>query len=391
MVLQSQFDFTASTLSRPRRSKSQSPSSFTSSSILAKRAHPSQPLGSADGQLNSPSPACALHNSLSSMDCDSEGSTEALHRGKRARVDSSSKGASRRHRPTSQLMRASSPLRPSVSEDWQQSIQSRTPFLNTDHSSPLLPFTSDAFQFSHKSTTSSRNTSPPDTSPSRQRLASLHGDAYVELRRSVAHNEENFITSIREWEEQRHSRGRNPSGRNLNRPHSSYQTNRSCNDSFLRVSPEDEDVDIVIGPASSPTMQSQALWDDELAIGRESFIPALSTVLVDHRSSSPSPVMTGMSTDSSEEDFDFFGSDSYMSDPNPPYTESLQSQSISSPTQAQVSPNAARLTPSASRSDKTLAALSMAMASGAGSVNDYSDILQFEGSVEDHQAGSLWD
>lgn len=260
--------------------------------------------------------------------------------------------------------------------------------------------------------------SQPDFSPgqdltSQADLTSLRAAAFWELHRSVADNGEGFVRRMRDYEHTRsradayskakeaHRRGRKRSSLIVSARKSAAPVDGSDAD-------DDDDVQIFSGEASGVFAgkyshdQRASSLDSKGAMfqrdGSSRSMPSSS-----ERCSSPAPSSIYASDDDTKFSVtDQFTNGGLHSQPFTPalsFTTSSNSSSISSlprlppPTLGLFPTSPRSLTLPASRSEKALAALSLAMANGAGSIHDYDALraVQPVSAIEECQVGEMWD
>lgn len=258
--------------------------------------------------------------------------------------------------------------------------------------------------------------SQPDFSPSQDLtsqagLTSLRAAAFWELHRSVADNGEGFVRRMRDYE---HTRSRADAYSKAKEAH-----RRGRKKSSLIVSPrksvapadgsdaDDDDIQIFSGEVSGVFAgkyshdQRASSLDSKGAMfqrdGSSRSMPSSS-----ERCSSPAPSSVYASDDETKFSMtDQFTDSGLHSQPFTPalsFTTSSNSSSIASlpPPTLGLFPHILSprpLTLPASRSEKALAALSLAMANGAGSIHDYDALsaVQPVSAIEECQVGEMWD
>lgn len=243
-------------------------------------------------------------------------------------------------------------------------------------STPTLPSTADAFNLmpQHKR----RKCSSPDPTteynhPAAMNLDQPRSNAFWELQKSVEESGEGFVMKMREQESR---------GRKRRQPMMSRTSNM--------INSEDEDILILSGGSlegndpSSPILPRKKIASSVGMMDLEPFSIDLET---EDLFSSPSHTAPSISSD---EDTDYPGSSTSIT------THSASSPvSWSFPSDASI-PHSLQLPnvsthnklPS-SRSDKAIAALTLALANGAGDLNDYGPLLD-DSSLVDYQVGELW-
>lgn len=271
-------------------------------------------------------------------------------------------------------------------------------------------------------------------------LSRLRSDAFWELHRSVAENGEGLVRRMRDWEDSR-SRSEAP----FERPHVKDQARRrrrSARLSFahseeaavIPVLEDDDDVEIVYGDASSglahphtrsSSHKKRALSLDTMDVEMsdvELDPPSFATLDDSERCSSPVDVSSGFSTFSSDDEQSPMEGDHDLGISRTPalshtYTNSTNSSIVSLPLSSahslpssdatassqsstaftfthnpRPSRQATGVSSSASRSEKAIAALTLAMANGAAGLNDYEPLRAEEGAaaLDECQVGELW-
>ncbi|CAL1696100.1 unnamed protein product [Somion occarium] len=281
-----------------------------------------------------------------------------------------------------------------------------------------LPSTSAAFELfphnSRRSTRSPRHTprySEPFTQvdieiPSVEDTSRLRTDAFWDLRRSIADSGEGLVSRMREWESTRSQPvdlGSGYSQQTRGRKRVASQDDPSFSTDSDAMEDDEDDILIVSHDDSSlgpPPRKKRAvslgLMDVDPFPDHMSFTsPAES-----ERCHSPSSV------DVAEGEKHFASSLQGSSPITPPLTHASANSSqvslpLSAPSLSYSSPptqypaSAGSLPGStASRSEKAIAAITLAMANGAGGLNDYADVLNFEGgsqpSIDDSLVGDMW-
>jgi len=206
-------------------------------------------------------------------------------------------------------------------------------------------------------------------------LDQLRSNAFWELQKSVEESGEGFVRKMREQE----SRGRK-------RP----QSMMSRKTSNMIGSDEEEDILIFAGDSPRGDHLSTSISSRKkraASVGTMSLEP--SSVSVGTDDFFPSPAQTAPSI-SSDDDTDYPGSAtsitthtasspmswSFSSDASPPHLLHQSTASI-------------RNELPSSRSDKAIAALTLALAGGAGDLNDYGPLLE-DTSFANYEVGELW-
>ncbi|TDL28402.1 hypothetical protein BD410DRAFT_780900 [Rickenella mellea] len=336
---------------------------------------------------------------------------------------------------------------PSVAEP--HSASSPTPGTHHSHvlsksfsaATPSLPSTSDAFNLFPKQEPQTLQTpqsavhAPIPTvsrsrSPSQPNPYQSHSDAFVDLRRSVEENGEGFVRRMREWEERR-----SRSGLSSERPirKASKRGRKRASPIYTRTpddeNPDDGNVDIfATAPAEPSPAKKRAVSlgriDLQLVVQPQAlpFANELdqefdrSSSPVDFSGSCPSAYssddddMEAASDDRQHSHFPFHGVSILSSTPplSFTFTNSANSSLVSLPLSAVSHPHTNRSLPKsprggpqpatyaptlAFRSERAVAALSLALANGAGSVSDYGATRSMaleQPSMEDYYVGDLW-
>ncbi|KAI0079564.1 hypothetical protein K474DRAFT_1658912 [Panus rudis PR-1116 ss-1] len=274
------------------------------------------------------------------------------------------------------------------------------------HISSGLPCTSAAFHLfpnrSRRSSRSPRNSPRPADSlvhldlepPSPDDVSRLRTDAFYELRRSVAESGEGLVTRMREWESARSS-SPSPS------ENSSRGTKRIMTQSEPGwTSAEDtDDDDIVIVDSRSvsehsswgPPRKKRALSLDDMEIDQASVesslhnterLPAHTPLSRERNVAQASLLMTPALTNTNTA-----SPRSSTSSLSLPPTHHASSANLSGS-------STASLGSPATRSEKAIAALTLALANGACGLNDYSSLLQFQEdppqAVDESHVGDMW-
>ena len=273
--------------------------------------------------------------------------------------------------------------------------------------------------------------------PSQSELARLRSEAFSELQRSVQENGEGFIKRMREFEDSRsnsaqHSRPRGIERRRRKRYSPSVPTTRPT--AKIIVSDDDDDDDVLIyssalgsesfhpRPKRSSSLGAMVDCDFQLhgaseSSGRLSPISSIfhSTSFPHHVSHvHPSttsqttelptsfstsfdftnirhtnafkPASSHPSSDSLASSADVFLSSSYTKDANYP-----SSSFLISPSQSPCHLSAGAISGPASSAEKAIAALTLAMANGAGSLGDYEAVRALNvSSADESQVGEMW-
>ncbi|KDQ63767.1 hypothetical protein JAAARDRAFT_29807 [Jaapia argillacea MUCL 33604] len=392
-----------------------------------KRAHPHQPF--------SPS-----YREGSPAGAPQKWDVDMWRRGKRARKDLSPPYAPADDKPFRM-----SPRRLSLGP--ASSIPTRSP-----PPTPLLPSNSSAFNLfpdRHRSSRVTRHTvgspdpqsSPPSSELSRANpddadLGRLRSDAFWELRKTIAERDEGFVRRMRDWEESRsRSNLQNSTGsggvrrrtrgtleRGRRRPSSHYGFHfKEDEDDVIFI----EDTSIAMGSPSSNKKRALSLGDMELdpfpgLIHPQSQCPVPSPPppgnMEEESEWCSSPVDTsisGPSGYSSDDDLADSRSQDQLQDrclfassvfhptlttaytPALSHTESTNSSLVSLPLPPplHLPSQPGPISSAAARSEKAIAALSLALANGGASLNDYEALRALQGvSVMDAcEVGEMWD
>jgi hypothetical protein len=317
----------------------------------------------------------------------------------------------------------------------------RQPFGSPEHlhslatnSSPTSPtpfFATTSAEFNlfprHKRTQSNSHRSPPESEPSlpsigdigldtQPDLTQLRSEAFWELHRSVAESGEGLVRRMRDYESSRsrgviYSRAKGSLRRSRKRHSLSLRTKRVIG---AGDGSEEDDVQIFSGDGSSEVGDyGGARKKRAFSLGMadsESHSPAFVDLDGSERCSSPNTAFfSGPSAYNSDDESMDLINDSPLStsviasSPGAPalshsFTNSTNSSFVSlpptffsrssPPRQHSVGPTS----PSSSRSEKAIAALSLAMANGAGGLNDYAALqaMDIPSIIEDSQVGELW-
>ncbi|THH26591.1 hypothetical protein EUX98_g7597 [Antrodiella citrinella] len=285
-----------------------------------------------------------------------------------------------------------------------------------------FPSTSAAFQFfpghSHNSFSTSAHASDASLDASMTQLIprasvdQLRTDAFGELHRSVAESGEGLISRMRDWEvlSKSHHRRRSSSGqqqlpwtRKRSAPGQSWSVDAEESTSTDDELDDDDDIQIISGELSSPVVLSA-----EGSPSKERAF-SLSVMDVDHppymnpdnsdRSSSPIDMQfSSISETYSDDD----GEDGGSSPPALTHacTNSASSSLISLPLPPPYIPREAQAPSSeyngpstVSRTEKAIAALSLALANGAGGLNDYEALRMAEdktSALDESLIGEMW-
>ncbi|TBU35108.1 hypothetical protein BD311DRAFT_648774 [Dichomitus squalens] len=260
----------------------------------------------------------------------------------------------------------------------------------------------------------------------------LRASALSELHRSVAESGEGLVYRMRDWEQSHLKVPRVPGSpfeteaprRSWRpRPTSYYAVPQAATADTAQTEDEDDDVLIVgetspVGIARSPAHKKRALslsmMDVDLPEAHTSHSPGLGD---SERSSSPLGRFSGPSAYSSDDeghaDMDTDLSSDIFSTPalSHTYSASTNSSLVSLPLPHQanegsngiISASASSITivpgnarptppPTASRSEKAIAALTLAMANGAAGISDYEVLRMTEelATLDESHAGELW-
>ncbi|KAG9314489.1 hypothetical protein JVU11DRAFT_5286 [Chiua virens] len=262
---------------------------------------------------------------------------------------------------------------------------------------------------------------------SQSELARLRSEAFSELQRSVQENGEGFIKRMREFEDSRsrsaqHSRAKVLEKRRRKRYSPSVPTTKVTGK--VTVSDDDDDVLILastpsesIHPRQKRSSSLGAMDDTNFhetnSSGRLSLIsnifqyashvPSNTTTTTINQSSELSsfhtsfdstnslhtnafkPTLSHPTSYSLASSVDRFSSTSYAED-----VQSLSSPMVSPP-QSPSHPSTGSISNSASSAEKVIAALTLAMANGAGSLGDYEAVRALNiSSLDGSQVGELW-
>ncbi|KAM5538170.1 hypothetical protein V8D89_008057 [Ganoderma adspersum] len=301
-----------------------------------------------------------------------------------------------------------------------------------------LPCTSAAFQFFSQKQKSPRRASASrpgrslrGTSPregdriSSEEARRMRASALGDLRRSVEENGEGLVHRMRDWERSRFRAPRSPVPLTaFETPRGSWRRPTSCYglpqaQAAVAGESEDEDDEGIVGGTSFGIARSPAHKKGALSLSvMDANIPVASPFVGlgdgDHSVSlidcSPSPSACS-SDDEGHADMDTDLSSGIFSTPALSHTFSVSTnsslislalptrdESVMSPTfpsSPTVGPGNARSTPpspTASRSEKAIAALTLAIASGAAGLSDYEALRMAEEltTLDESHAGELW-
>ncbi|EMD41762.1 hypothetical protein CERSUDRAFT_110336 [Gelatoporia subvermispora B] len=355
-------------------------------------------------------------------------------RGKRARRDAVS--------PKGMMDERRSPVLGSVFQEKRAAPLSR-PMLSGFACTP------DAFDLfpNRKSPRRASQTSPrlSDPLPSSRtvpldELTRLRSDAFWELHRSVAENGEGLVRRMRDWED-----NRSGSEARSERAHVKDQgrrKRRSARHSFtlsedspiIPAIEDEDDVEIVFGDASSglaysrnrsPAHKKRAASLGMMDVDMpdvEAYSPSYMSAEDGERCSSPLEVSSGFSTFSSDDEQSPMDGMHDLGASRTPalshtYTNSTNSSVVSLPLssapvaahstdlaiQGHNSPfsfahssgpstSSAQVSLSSTRSEKAIAALTLAMANGAAGLNDYAPLHAEQGAtaLDECQVGEMW-
>jgi len=250
-------------------------------------------------------------------------------------------------------------------------------------------------------------------------LTRLHSDAFWELRRSVVENGEGLVRRMRDYEHSRsrsdvYSKSKEARGRGRNRKSSLNIRHRK-----LVESDAEDDVQIFAGEQSVDQLFPSSRKQRAQSLGVMDMDRYTSGLEECERCSSP-----GATCDSVRSTYPSDNEDDQLTGPRPPssspstmhksaltpalshtYSNSANSSLVSlrlpSPVSLSYSPSNISmlqftaphpLSLSASRSERAIAALSLAMANGAGGLNDYEALraVQAPSVLDDFQVGELW-
>ncbi|CCM00909.1 uncharacterized protein FIBRA_02955 [Fibroporia radiculosa] len=356
--------------------------------FAAKRPRPSHPH----------SPPC--RDIPGSDDPPEKWDVDQWRRGKRARRDSTSRaGTAQQRRP-----------RPSSSLFPDEHIPSLPPMT-------VFPSTSAAFNlFPEHNHRRSRPISHPDPAyihddellPSAQ-LDRMRSDAFGELQRCVAENGEGLVQRMRAWENScSTSSASSPRLLTHDLQPARLRPSRHAGGGAEAgtAANDDDDVEIVSGDSSGlPSFHFRSPSHKKRALSLGMMDVDLPQIAVHPSPVDPSAALSAYSDD--DDDFSILGSSSS----SPPtlahtYPNSSNSSAISLPlSHSSTSPymlsrsftftseHRVHVPSTASRSEKALAALTLAMANGAGGVNDYAALQFAQGQnsvIDECQVGELW-
>lgn len=231
----------------------------------------------------------------------------------------------------------------------------------------------------------------------------LRTDAFGELHRSVAESGEGLVSRMRDWEtshttsdHRRHSSGSQPQS------HWSRKRSVPIQDWSEDESDEDDDIQIISGESSSPAASPRGPPLKK----KRAF--SLSVMDVDHPTAyAPYLTPDGSERGSSPVDTHFMSVSEMDSDEEvdggsspPALTHAFTNSANSSLLSLSLPPPRDRHTEeppvplSASRAEKAIAALSLAMASGAGGLNDYETLRTSENkatpALDESLVGEMW-
>ena len=307
---------------------------------------------------------------------------------------------------------------------------------------PLFPASSADFLPFYRGSITTRNSRSPSSAASllnsdmcessHLELARLRSAAFLELQRSVQENGEGFVKRMREFEDSRsksaqHSRPRGVERRRRKRYSPSVPTSRSTG----KPTVSDDDDDVLILSSTEPIYIRQkrssslgAMDDSDFqlhgetnASGRLSLVSSIfhplpvaryalhgysnntnqSTELSTSFSTSFSfsnpfhtnafqPASSHSSSDSLASSVDTSLSSSHTEDAKHP-----SSSPMVSPPRSLNHPPAGAILPSASSAEKALAAITLAMANGAGGLEDYEAVRALDvSSTDESHVGELW-
>jgi hypothetical protein len=252
-------------------------------------------------------------------------------------------------------------------------------------------------------------------------LTQLRSDAFWELRKSVAENGEGLVRRMRDYESSRsrgaiYSKAKDSLRRGRKRHSISLRPRRVINTGD--GTNEEDGVEIFAGDAGSSEVDDYGNTRKKRAFSlgmADSGVHASPFMDLEGSERCSSPGATFLSVpsayNSDDESMDLF-SDSPLStsvvasSPGAPalsysFTNSTNSSFVSLPptffgVHSKSSPprhhSLIDTSPLSSRSEKAIAALSLAMANGAGGLNDYSALqtMEIPQIIEDSQVGELW-
>ncbi|KAK7694511.1 hypothetical protein QCA50_001697 [Cerrena zonata] len=252
---------------------------------------------------------------------------------------------------------------------------------------------------------SSQPLSPVDLElPSVEEADRLRTDAFWDLHRSIAESGDGFVSRMREWESTHHqaqtyaqTSNYGPSelsqpSRGRKRVAPTYEEQPGDFDSM----DEEDDIVIVSHDDCQPPLKKRALSMSVMKGNPYSIGASSISSRASERCSSPIDII---------EDEDDFPSSTPCTSPITPAlthasaSSSLVSLVLSAPTihdQSSYLPGAGSFSgPSTPHSERAVAALALAMANGAGGLNDYADVLHLEGQQElpmnQSSIGDMWD
>ncbi|TFK57316.1 hypothetical protein OE88DRAFT_1641005 [Heliocybe sulcata] len=269
--------------------------------------------------------------------------------------------------------------------------------------------------------TQGRLSLPDSHSPSSADLHRMRSTAFGDLRKSIAEGGEGFVLRMRDLER---ARTKNFSGRERivdqrrspggirKRPVSHYDSARRAYPVDSATEEEEEDVQIFVGESDlggEPLTKKRAMSLGDMGLDTFSLDPQPYPSSMDESDRSSSPIdasVSGPSSYSSDDeelsnslfkDTRFSFATTGISNPfTPALTHTLTNSTNSSlvslplPPPSQKPPSAPS---SASRSEKAIAALTLALANGAGGVSDYGALSGLQGPalIDDCEVGSMFD
>lgn len=249
------------------------------------------------------------------------------------------------------------------------------------------------------------NQSNPYNAPTN--LHQLRSSAFFDLQRSVEETGQGFVTKMRDWESTRES---TDNGRGRKRPQSMISRQKS------NMAYSDSEEDVLILAAGSPRGEELPPWGSPkrkraASVGMmDSDPPTMEIQSVDVFSSSIDNWGNASVSTASEGDNDSLLASSDHVGSATSITTNLASSPMSCSHSSESSacpffpsPTTPSLddfsipqdteNPISSCSDKALAALTLALANGAGGLNDYKPVLDAQqgASFIDYEVGELWD
>lgn len=248
-------------------------------------------------------------------------------------------------------------------------------------------------------------------------MKQLRSDAFWQLHRSVAENGEGLVRRMRDYEHSRsraetYSKVKDAQKRGLKRSSLNVPARKS---SLTDESDEDDDIQIFSGDVPdiffprSLRPQKRALSLDIMDEAPERFDLRSHSIPGNERCSSPGASSSSMYASDDEQQSHILSPTSASFSSTPSYTpalshtasESSNSSLVSLPLSPPMSifPSHAPLmiphtpsSPPSSRSEKALAAISLAMANGAGSIHDYASLSSLHQNplLDNCDVGEMW-